>query len=407
MRIVALVFLAIVGSCGFLLADDAAPSDMSGPSWPLWRGPNGNSIVELSASPDAVTRGKILWTASVGEGYSAICVAGNYAYTAGRVARNDTVVCLDAKSGTTVWSTGVESTSGEMPGTRFMPVFSDGKLYCLTRDGTAFCLNAASGALLWQTDIAKEAGARKPRWGFTSSAVFWKDLILFNVGEWGSAVRKDDGKLVWKSPPTASGYSPLVPFVYKDKSYAAVFGSGALYIADPETGAKVASKDWYTAYDVNVADPLVVGNRIFVTSDYGKGAALFEFDGRSLNQVWSNNVLKSHFSSVVYLDGFVYGNDGDANAASGDFVCLELTSGKEMWRHTSNVGSLIAVKNGLLTLNQFAQLALVSADPKKYTELASNKKISRGFFWPAPTLAGGRLYLRSNSGDVVCVEMPE
>ncbi len=406
MRRFVLVLLAVV-SCWSLFASDSTPSDMSGPSWPTWRGPNGNGIVALSASPAAVTKGNILWTASVGEGYSATCVAGNYVFTAGRVARNDTVVCLDAKTGNTVWSTGVESTSGEMPGTRFMPVFSEGKLYCITRDGKAFCLNAIDGALLWKTDIAKEAGARMPRWGFAASAVFWRDLILYNVGEWGSAVRKDDGKLVWKSPPTASGYSPLVPFTWKDKSYAAVFGSDKLYVADLETGAKIASTEWYTGYNVNVADPLVVGNRIFVTSDYGKGAGLFEFDGKDLKQVWQNELLKSHFSSVVYLDGFIYGNDGDANAATGDFVCLDFDTGKEMWRHTSNVGSLIAVKNGLLTLNQFAQLTLVSADPRKYRELASNKKISRGFFWPAPTLAGGRLYLRSNSGDVVCVEMPE
>jgi outer membrane protein assembly factor BamB len=400
------VLLAAI-SCWSLFANDAKPSDMAGPSWPTWRGPNGNGIVELSASPAAVAKGKVLWTASVGEGYSATCVAGNYVFTAGRVARNDTVVCLDAKDGATVWSTGVESTSGEMPGTRFMPVFSDGRLYCLTRDGKAFCLDATDGALVWKTDIAKEAGAKLPRWGFASSAIFWKDLVLYNVGEWGSAVRKADGKVVWKSPPAASGYSPLVPFTYKDKSYAAVFGSGSLYVVDLETGGKVASADWYTAYNVNVADPLIIGNRIFVTSDYGKGAALFEFSGTGLKQVWSNDALKSHFSSVIYRDGFVYGNDGDANAATGDFVCLDFNTGKEMWRHASNVGSLIAVKNGLLTLNQFSELALVSADPKKYKELASNKKISRGFFWPAPTLAGGKLYLRSNSGDVVCVEMPE
>ena len=401
MRRVALILLAVV-SCSSLFAND-----WSGPSWPTWRGPHGNGIVDLSASPAAVTKGKVLWTTSVGEGYSATCVVGNHAFTAGRAGKNDTVVCLDASTRKQVWSTGVESLSGEMPGTRFMPVFNDGKLYCMTRDGKAFCLNATDGALLWKTDISKEAEAAMPRWGFASSAILWKDLVLYNVGEWGSAVRKDNGKLVWKSPHLASGYSPLVPFTYKEKSYAAVFGSQALYIVDLENGAKVASTEWFTSYNVNVADPLVIGNRILVTSDYGKGAALFEFDGSSLKEIWENQVLKSHFSSVVYLDGFVYGNDGDANAMRGDFVCVDFATGKEMWRQTSDVGSLIAVKNGLLTLNEMGRLALAGANPKKYTELASNKKISRGLFWCAPTLAGGRLYLRTNSGDVVCVEMPE
>jgi len=399
--------LLFAGCSSLLFCDDAKLSDMSGPSWPTWRGPAGNGIVDLSVSPAAVTKSRVLWTASVGEGYSAICVAGSFVFTAGRAEKSDTVVCLDARTGKTVWTSGVESASGEMPGTRFMPVFSDGRLYCLTRDGKAFCLDATNGALIWKTDIASQAGARTPRWGFAASAVLWRDLVLYNVGEWGSAVRREDGKLVWKSPSTASGYSPLVPFADKDKTYAAVFGSSALYVVDLETGAKVASTPWFTSYDVNVADPLVVGNRILVTSDYGKGSAVFEFDGAKLSQIWSKNWLKSHFSSVVYLDGYVYGNDGDANAAEGDFVCLDFATGAEMWRHTSDVGSLIAVKNGLLTLNQRATLALVAVDSTRYTELASNKKVSRGYFWCAPTLAGGQLYLRSNSGDVVCVEMPE
>jgi len=72
MRRVALILLAVV-SCSSLFAND-----WSGPSWPTWRGPHGNGIVDLSASPAAVTKGKVLWTTSVGEGYSATCVVGNH-----------------------------------------------------------------------------------------------------------------------------------------------------------------------------------------------------------------------------------------------------------------------------------------------------------------------------------------
>jgi outer membrane protein assembly factor BamB len=407
MRRFLFALIALLCTGDGLYGADAQLSEMTGPSWPTWLGPDGNSIVDVSVSPKAVSAGKVLWTTSVGEGYSATCVAGNYVFTAGRAGGNDTVVCLEAKGGKKVWSTGVASASGEMPGTRFMPVFSDGRLYCLTRDGKAFCLDARNGAIIWKTDVCAEVKANSPRWGFSSSAVLLDDLVLYNVGEWGCAVKKVDGKLVWESPPTPSGYSSFVPFKYKDRTYAAIFGSKALYVVDPKTGAKAASTPWITAYDVNSADPLVVDNLIMVTSNYGAGAALFEFDGRSLKEVWRNRVIKSHFSSCVYLNGYVYGNDGDANAMMGDFVCFEFKTGKEMWRKESDVGSLIAVKNGLLTLNEGCQLSLVAADPKKYTELASINRVSRGLYWPAPVLAGGRLYLRSNSGDVVCVDMPQ
>ena len=50
------------------------------PDWDKWRGPNGNSIVyEKGWSPDALCpEPKYVWRETVGHGYSAPCITGDY-----------------------------------------------------------------------------------------------------------------------------------------------------------------------------------------------------------------------------------------------------------------------------------------------------------------------------------------
>jgi outer membrane protein assembly factor BamB len=402
------LFLALASAiCLAGLSAQVKVEDLAGPAWAQWRGPNGNSMVKETVSAAAVAGAKVLWAQSVGQGYAAVHPVGQYAFTTGRLNATETLFCLDARDGKRVWQYNIGGNSGDFPGTRSSPLILDGKVYCMNRDGLAYCLNATDGSLVWQSDVAQEAGANKPRWGFSSSPVRFGELLVFNMGTSGAAIRLSDGKLAWKSGPQSAGYASAVPLAFKGQSLAVIFGNDTLHVVDPKTGKALASAGWQTAYDVNAADPLVVDNQILVSSSYGKGAALFSFDGKSLTKVWENRALKSHFSSMVAVAGHVYGNDGDANASSGSFVCLELASGKEVWRQEGGVGSLIAVGDKLLTLSERGRLALADLGPKGYNELAAMAKVGSGQFWPAPTIAGGKLYVRNNNGGVSCISLSD
>ncbi len=80
---------------------------------------------------------------------------------------------------------------------------------------------------------------------------------------------------------------------------------------------------------MNAATPIVLGNRIFISSGYGHGCALFEVSGSGISQRWQNKNLKSQINSPVIWQGAIYGIDDTANPKS-PLVCLDLETGKEV-----------------------------------------------------------------------------
>ncbi len=61
--------------------------------WPGYRGPARNGISkEMGWSAESP---KVLWTASIGAGWTSVAVVGERVYTAGNRDANDVVTCLD------------------------------------------------------------------------------------------------------------------------------------------------------------------------------------------------------------------------------------------------------------------------------------------------------------------------
>jgi hypothetical protein len=73
--------------------------------WPQWRGPDRNGI---SSETGWLTQWPptLVWTQSVGFGYSSLAVAKGRVYTMGWNAGSqlDTVYCLSAKTGAIIWT---------------------------------------------------------------------------------------------------------------------------------------------------------------------------------------------------------------------------------------------------------------------------------------------------------------
>ncbi len=85
--------------------------------------------------------------------YHSIC-ANNKVFFASSA--NDSVVCLDAASGKTLW---VALTSGPI---RLPPTFHKGSLYCGSDDGFVYCFDANTGALLWRSCPSATILAQRP-----------------------------------------------------------------------------------------------------------------------------------------------------------------------------------------------------------------------------------------------------
>ena len=368
--------------------------------WPNWRGPNHDGIsLETAWDPGAVSARKVAWEAEVGAGYSAVAVANGKVYTAGNFNKDaDAVCCLDATSGKPVWrheypeALAPKYYSGGCSAT---PTVADGKVYFASKSGKVFCLNADTGKVIWN----KEFGLKVPTWGFSSSALIRGKAVIFNAGSAGVAYDKDTGAVIWTSADDVCGYATPVPFEYNGQPGLAIFAKDNLTAVSPGDGKVLWSYPWQTEHDINAADPVISGSQLFISSGYGHGAAVVDFAGAEPKSVWENKNMRSHMSGPVLIHGYLYGFDDNR------LVCLDWKTGEKKWNEKSPLkGSLMAAGDKLIVLGETGRLAVVTATPTAYQEIAASQVVD-GHCWTMPVLAAGRIYARNSNGHLVCLDV--
>jgi hypothetical protein len=187
----------------------------------------------------------------------------------------------------------------------------------------------------------------------------------------------------------------------------------ALVVFDPASG-RVDLRWPFRArqtYSVNAANPVVAGNRVFVTESYELGGALLDvapsFDRVAV--VWRdppvrNQALASHWMTPVYHDGFLYGSSGEKSGEA-ELRCVEWATGRVRWTQPGLTRSTVLLVDGhLVVLTEYGRLLLVEATPEDYRELAEvtldgdiggrRRPLLRYPAWNAPVLSRGALYLR-------------
>ena len=375
---------------------------------PGWRGPQGNGFFHVEkwtpASLDKIP--DIVWQKEAGYGYSSVSVQEGCLYTLGNVAGEDVVYCLDVNNGKEIWSYKYASKPGEYRGPYATPAIDGNRVYTISKAGVLICFNRLNGKILWQKALKQITGAKAPQWGIAGSPVIDGDKLILNELSWGLALDKKNGGIRWQSRKGTGGYATPVLYTDGRKRYAAIFGCSALFGVDVETGKKLWEYPWKPFVLVNAADPVVVGNRFFISSDYGKGCALIEVNNNKPQELWKNKLFSSHFNSFIYLDGYIYGNDGEAKSGRGIYRCVELNTGKETWNKKLGLGSLIAINNHLVLLTARGDLHVIKATPSAYTEVSSCK-ISGGTYWTTPVAANGKLFCRSTRGTLVSINITD
>lgn len=369
--------------------------------WDRWRGPDATGI---SAETGLNPRGaKVLWTKELGAGYSSVSVKGDRLYTMGHEEGTDTVFCLEAKTGEKIWEHTYSCETGKFKGPRATPVVDGENLYTVSREGNVICFNAASGKVKWEINVFDKTDNENLRWGTSSSAVIDGALLLLNIGEAGVALKKDTGAVAWKSKGRSSYASPVV-FDHKGKRLAALFSAPGLQIVEVKTGKKHDDFPWKTKYDINGADPVVLGEKIFISSGYDHGCALLDFSSGKLKKIWDNELLKNQFSNSVHIDGYIYGVDGQTKK-KGFLRCISVEDGSEQWNMPLGFGSLIAADGQLIVLGEKGTLYFAEASPGKYTEISKMETGLTQLCWTPPALANGIVYCRNDKGTLVAIDV--
>lgn len=376
--------------------------------WPRFRGPDGNGVsMETDWNPSSLATPKIAWKVNVGKGYSSVSVVDGKVFTLGNIdsasTKNDVVVALDLNSGKTLWSFSYPCKPGDYPGPRSTPSFDNGNLYTLSREGDLFCLNSSTGKMIWKKNLVTDFKTENIKWNFAGSVVIDNDMLILNANSAGLALNKKDGSVKWNSAAGAGGYSTPVACMVNGKKCFVIFGKKAVNVVDAANGAIVSSYPWETSWDVNAADPLVVDNSIFITSGYGTGCALMDPSVNPAKEIWKNKNIRSHFSSPLYIDGYIYGIDG--NAGKGELKCLDPKTGNVLWAQDVGFGGMSAANKKLILLSEKGTLTIADALPKGYTQISSGKVVDKPLCWTSPILANGRILSRNNEGDLVCVDV--
>jgi outer membrane protein assembly factor BamB len=384
----------------------------SADDWPQWRGPNRDGISQETGWLDQFPpQGPVIaWNANVGLGFSSIVVGNARAYTAGHANGVDTVFCFDAVTGKEIWKQSYPSDLGDKffeGGTTGSPTLDGDRLYWLSRWGDVLCFDAATGKIIWNRQLVKEAAVRVPSWGFTGAPTVYKNLLILNVGDAGMALNKDTGKEVWKSADGDAGYNTPLPVTRDDKTEIWLANGEAYLSVTPETGKENWRMKWLTQYGVNASDAIPYGDKVFISSGYNKGSALFKPAGSAESEpeiFWKSRILRTQLNGAVLVGKHLYGVDGDTTYKA-QLKCIEIETGKEVWaRADFGTGGIVVANGKIIALAANGELMIAPVSTEGFNP-TSQAQILGGKSWTAPVLANGLVYCRNSRGDVVAVDL--
>lgn len=352
----------------------------------------------------------LLWKQPIGGGYASFVVAEGIAFTIEQRRSQEIVAAYDVQTGRELWTHASdaefrESMGGDGP--RATPTWEAGRLWALGAEGDLRCFEARTGKLLWAKNILKDNGADNLQWGMSGAPLIVDDkVVVLPGGRSGKSVvayNKLTGAPVWKSLNDTQAYvSPMLVTLAGRRQILVETANRVVGLA-PEDGSPLWETSWNTEMGINCSQPIVIdANRIFLSSGYGKGAALVEIsnsgDGLAARKVWENSSMKNKFNSSVLYEGNVYGLD------EGILTCVDVKTGERRWKGGRyGYGQVILANGHLIVITDIGELVLVKATPDKHTEVARFAAIE-GKTWNYPAIADGRLLVR-NQTQMACFDL--
>jgi outer membrane protein assembly factor BamB len=389
---------AVVAFAAIAAGQGTAPAE-----WFQWRGPNrdGHSAETglLQAWPKAGPA-QVWRAAGVGNGYSSFSTSGGRLYTLGARGSIEYVTALDRATGRKLWEyqNGRRYENDRGDGPRSTPTVDGDRLYVLGGSGDLTCLEAASGKRIWTINIVQKFGGVNPYWGYSESPLIVGDRILINAG--GSrasivAIAKADGSTLWQQHNDGAGYSSPMLMRTGSLNQVIFFTDSRTLAVDPRDGRLLWSYAKAANGTANIATPIVRGTRVFVSSDYGTGAALLDVRAAgniaTANEVYFTRDMRNHHASSVLVADTLYG------FSSSILTALSFETGKPVWRDRSvGKGSLIFADGRLYLYSEDGVAGLAEASPAGYREHGrfTIPQQSGSPTWSHPIIAGGLLIVR-------------
>src|SRR5687767_8802743 len=402
--------LLIGGACLALTAVTLAQD------WPQLLGPTRTGVyagapLNESWGPEGP---KVIWRKAIGAGFAGPVVVQGRVLVFHRLANQETLDALDARTGTAQWRyaypTAYRDDFGFDEGPRAVPVVAGGIVYTFGAEGQLHAIDLAKGTRIWSVDTMQRFEVPKGFFGAAGSPLVEDGRVIANVGGPKAGIvafEAKTGKVLWTATDAGASYSSAVGATIAGRRAAIFFTRAGLVGLDPATGQILWQRPWRarTAASVNAAPPLVIGDLIFLSAQYGPGAGVLRLDGSTLTPLWaSDEALSNHYAPSVHRDGILYGFHGRQEFGQA-FRAVELRTGKVRWSEDRfGAGTVILAGDRLLILRENGELVLAAASPDGFKPIA-RATILMGTVRAHPAVSDGFLFARNVDDTLIALDL--
>ena len=386
-----------------------------GTDWPQYLGAQRDGVYRGPALAETwgAQGPRVLWRKEVGQGFSGPVVVGGRLILFHRVGNEEVVESLDVRTGGTQWRyaypTSYRDDFGFDEGPRAVPVVASGVVYTFGAEGQLHAVDLATGKRLWSEDTMKRFRVAKGFFGAAGSPLVEDGRVIANIGGANAGIvafEAKTGKVLWTATSHEASYSSAIGATIGGRRSAIFLTREGLVGLDPATGRIHFERRWRARMDssINGATPLVIGDLLFVSAQYGPGAGVFQVNGAVLTELWaSDDVLSNHYATSVYSNGYLYGFHGRQEFGP-SFRAVELKTGKVRWsQERFRAGSVTLAGNRLVILRETGELIIADASPDAFKPIARAQLLPetlRAF----PAIADGILYVR-NEKTLIAVDL--
>lgn len=434
-RWIALASLMMVAIVGTTFVTNASLSSAPDPAhWPQWRGPFFNGMARTAAPTNFSQTVNVKWKVALeGRGFSTPVIWGDRMFLTTAIPTGKTtaaateqprgnggaaagqehkfvVLCLDRKTGKTLWERVVKTAT---PHEGYHPQYgsfasnapvTDGKyVYASFGSRGIYCFDF-NGKLIWEKDPGVQMKIRL-QFGEGGAPALYGNLLIHPYDHEGGsfviAYDKRNGKEMWRTTrDEMSAWSTPLIADYKGKKQVVVSATKKVRAYEPETGKLI----WECAgLGLNVIPhPVQFNDSVLVMSGYrdpklmavrlGKEGDLTATDA----VLWSQTRGLSYTPSPVLNDGKYYtltdtGMVSCFNAATGEpyYHQQRLPQADSFKASPTGAGEnlYLASENGTVTVIKMGE---------KF-QIVHATNFDDQFFIASPVVAEGELYLRSKT----------
>jgi outer membrane protein assembly factor BamB len=395
------------------------PSTKPGIPWTQWGGPHRNFHTEAAGLKDTwpASGPRVIWKRPLGEGYSSVTVENGIAYTMyGKPAR-EIVIAADAETGKTLWEQSPPMTfqsdaAAEMGnGPYSTPLIVGERLFTTAVDGRFQCLEKKTGKVLWTQQLVSDLGGSRLMYGYASSPIAFRDMVILPVGGRGKAVaafQQSDGKLLWSKNDFGNAYSSPLLINVGGLEQLAVLLDGAVIAVNPHNGDLQWQVPFKADYSIAIATPVWgPDNLLFISSEYGGGAKVIELqrngERTTATELWSSPRLRLHHGNAIRVGDAIYFSSG-GKGSQAILSAVDVRSGKIHWQERSiEKATFVWADQKLIVLDQDGNLMIAHPSPQGF-KISAKASLLSHLSWTPPALVGTRLYIRDRK-DMMAVDL--